>query len=50
MIDLTKPVLIAQDLWWVGSEGTYENLQCNPYLLIKDGSGILFDQIGRAHG
>lgn len=43
MIDLTKPVLITQDLWWVGSESTYENLQCNPYLLIKEGKGILFD-------
>lgn len=43
MIDLSKPVLIAQDLWWVGSEKTHENLQCNSYLLIKEGRGILFD-------
>nr|WP_321297028.1 response regulator [uncultured Sphaerochaeta sp.] len=43
MIDLTKPVQLAEGLWWVGSENTYENLQCNPYLLIKDGKGILFD-------
>jgi len=43
MIDLSKPVQLAEGLWWVGSERTYENLQCNPYLLIKDGKGILFD-------
>ncbi len=43
MIDLTKPVQLAEGLWWVGSESTYEHLQCNPYLLIKDGKGILFD-------
>lgn len=43
MIDLTKPVEVAQGLWWVGSENTHHNLQCNPYLFIKDGLGILFD-------
>ncbi len=43
MIDLTKPVEVAQGLWWVGSETTHQHLQCNPYLFIKDGLGILFD-------
>lgn len=43
MIDLSKPVQIAQDLWWVGSESTHEHLQCNPYLYIHGNSAILFD-------
>ncbi|MEA4859695.1 MAG: MBL fold metallo-hydrolase, partial [Sphaerochaeta sp.] len=43
MIDLTKPVEVAQGLWWVGSQRPHNRLQCNPYLFIKDGLGILFD-------
>lgn len=43
MNDLTKPVQVAEDLWWVGSEGIHQSLQCNPFLYIKDGLGILFD-------
>ena len=43
MIDLSQPVQIANDLWWVGSESTHQHLQCNPYLYIHEGSAILFD-------
>ncbi len=42
-MDLNQPVLIAENLWWVGLESTHQNLQCNPYLLIDQGQGILFD-------
>jgi len=43
MIDYTKPVEVAQGLWWVGSQTTNQHLQCNPFLFIKDGQGMLFD-------
>jgi len=43
MNDLTKPVQVAEGLWWVGSESAHQNLHCNPFLYIKDGLGILFD-------
>lgn len=43
MNDLTKPIEVAEGLWWVGSVDTHQNLQCNPFLFIKGGRGILFD-------
>ncbi|MGE0073946.1 MAG: MBL fold metallo-hydrolase [Sphaerochaetaceae bacterium] len=42
-MDLSKPIPVTEGLWWVGSGGTHNNLQCNPYLLIQGGSAILFD-------
>lgn len=43
MNDLSKPVEIADNLFWVGSENTHKYLQCNPYLYISGETGILFD-------
>ena len=43
MIDVSKPVLLADGLWWVGSGHIERNLQCNPYLLIQERSVVLFD-------
>ncbi|WP_332447779.1 diguanylate cyclase [Sphaerochaeta sp.] len=50
MIDLSKPVQIAEGLWWVGSESTHRNLQCNPYLYTHEGWGILFDPGSKLDG
>lgn len=43
MIDLTGPVQITDDLWWVGTKNTHKKLQCNPYLFVHENSGVLFD-------
>ena len=43
MIDLTKPVELAPNLWWVGSSDNQKTLHCNPYLLLQGGSYLLFD-------
>lgn len=43
MNDLTKPVSVAEGLWWVGSPDTYHNLQCNPFLYVDGDSAVLFD-------
>lgn len=43
MTDVSKPVLLADGLWWVGSGHIERNLQCNPYLLKQGKSVILFD-------
>ncbi len=44
MNDLSKPVEIADNLFWVGSENTHKYLQCNPYLYISgETGGVLFD-------
>ena len=43
MNDLSKPVEIADNLFWVGSENTHKYLQCNPYLYISGETGVLFD-------
>ncbi len=43
MIDLSIPVAIADNLYWVGSEKTHKYLQCNPYLYIEGETGVLFD-------
>jgi diguanylate cyclase (GGDEF)-like protein len=43
MIDLSKPVTVAGNLYWVGSEKTHKYLQCNPYLYIEGETGVLFD-------
>nr|WP_319472993.1 diguanylate cyclase [uncultured Sphaerochaeta sp.] len=43
MNDLSKPVEITDNLYWVGSENTHKYLQCNPYLYISGKKGILFD-------
>ncbi len=43
MIDLTGPVQITANLWWVGTKNTHEKLQCNPFLFLHENSGVLFD-------
>jgi len=43
MTDLTKPVELMPNLWWVGSTDNQRNLHCNPYLLFQGGSYLLFD-------
>ena len=43
MMDMTQPVKVAEDLWWVGSDLIERNLQCNPFLLLQDDDAILFD-------
>lgn len=39
----SKPIRIAENLWWVGSESLQHNLRCNPYLYLGEGSAVLFD-------
>ncbi len=43
MIDLSKPVEVANNIWWVGSKDSESNYHCNPYLLIEGDTGVLFD-------
>ncbi|MFO7849470.1 MAG: diguanylate cyclase, partial [Spirochaetia bacterium] len=38
-----KAVRIAEGVYWVGSETNPHGLQCNPYLLIDAGEGVLID-------
>ena len=37
------PVPIREGLWWVGFHDPRRNLACNPYLLVHEGSAVLFD-------
>ncbi len=44
MEDLDKPIEIAPQTYWVGSNQENQGLGCNPYLLVDhDGQGVLFD-------
>ncbi len=43
MIDLSKPVLLRDNLWWVGTDDIHDGLQCNSYLMVHEGNGILFE-------
>lgn len=42
-MDASKPILLAEGLWWVGSNTQQRNLRCNPYLFVDSGNAILFD-------
>lgn len=42
-MESSQPIKIAEDLWWVGSEGLKRNLRCNSYLYLGRGSAILFE-------
>lgn len=37
------PVNLAPNIYHVGDDVTHEGLNCHPYLLIDDGTGVLFD-------
>ncbi len=39
----TKPVELAEGLWWVGQGPAEKRLECNPYVLMHGGSVIVFD-------
>lgn len=41
--DLQGPVEIAAGVYWIGSHDPTGGLQCNPYLVIDDGEGVLID-------
>ena len=41
--DLSKPLEIADSVFWVGIRGEDENLTCNPYLIRNGSKSILID-------
>jgi serine phosphatase RsbU (regulator of sigma subunit) len=43
IIDLSKPVEIAENIFWVGSIDENDPFKCHPYLLIDNDEAILFD-------
>lgn len=42
-MDISKPIQIAESLWWVGSNTLGTSLRCNPYLYLHGSTAILFE-------
>lgn len=42
-LDDTKPIQISENLWWVGFADEEAGFSNNPYLLMDEGEGLLFD-------
>jgi len=42
----SKPVEVAQGIYWVGSHDPKDPFQCNPYLLVDGDEAVLFDPGG----
>lgn len=43
LLDFDNPINVTREIYWVGFYDECANLHCNPYLLITDNEGILFD-------
>jgi serine phosphatase RsbU (regulator of sigma subunit) len=42
-MDYTKSIPISEHVFWVGTFDTQDNFQCNAYLIVIDGKGVIID-------
>lgn len=42
-LDHSRPIEIAEGIWWVGLADEDEDLHCNPYLIVDSGKAVLID-------
>jgi len=42
-MEIKSPYEIADGIYWVGSATKYGSLNCNPYLIVDNGEGVLID-------
>lgn len=42
-VDYSKPVQMSEHVYWIGEYDEDDKFQCNPYLIIKDGIGVVID-------
>ncbi|MBI4665468.1 MAG: MBL fold metallo-hydrolase [Nitrospinae bacterium] len=42
-IDVSKPVEIAENIWWIGFNDKNAGFHCNPYLMIDGDEAVVFD-------
>lgn len=40
---MSSPEKIAETIYWVGDRNANNTIECNPYLIIEDGEGVLID-------
>lgn len=48
-VDLSKPVEIKPNIYWIGSVDENTSLHCNPYLMIEGDEAVLFDPGSTLH-
>ncbi|MBF0275704.1 MAG: MBL fold metallo-hydrolase, partial [Nitrospinae bacterium] len=42
-IDYTKPVQVSEHIYWVGTYDPHDKFQCNSYLILCNGKGVIVD-------
>lgn len=42
-LDYDKPVQVSEHVYWVGTYDDHDNFQCNAYLIVLNGAGIIID-------
>lgn len=43
LLSYDKPIKVSRHVYWVGTYDDRDNFQCNPYLIVLNGMGILID-------
>ncbi|VAX23043.1 hypothetical protein MNBD_NITROSPINAE02-151 [hydrothermal vent metagenome] len=48
-VDVSKPVEIAENLFWIGAEDPDSSFHCNPYIMLDGDEAVLFDPGSMLH-